>query len=149
MQMAVLTKPIWCTAKFQNVMTQTPTTKQIIPFQISEKLLHTLENQQKASPCWNSQKAPTALSRMLRRCWRAFGAATDRRTNLPLHIAQEVAAGEQAARMAAMDNATRNAGDMINRLTLPKYNRVRQAGVFTLKKFQKSSLTRKPAHKRK
>jgi len=30
------------------------------------------------------------------------------------------------AQMSAMDNATRNAGDMINRLTL-KYNRTRQA----------------------
>ncbi len=38
----------------------------------------------------------------------------------------EVAAGEQAARMTAMDNATRNAGDMINGLSL-QYNRARQA----------------------
>ena len=38
----------------------------------------------------------------------------------------ESAAGEQGARMAAMDNATRNAGDMINRLTI-FYNRSRQA----------------------
>lgn len=36
------------------------------------------------------------------------------------------AAGEQAARMTAMDNATRNAGDKINDLTL-QYNRARQA----------------------
>ncbi len=36
------------------------------------------------------------------------------------------AAGEQAARMTAMDNATRNAGDLINNLTL-QYNRARQA----------------------
>ncbi len=36
------------------------------------------------------------------------------------------AAGEQAARMTAMDNATRNAGDMINRLSI-QYNRARQA----------------------
>ena len=35
-------------------------------------------------------------------------------------------AGEQGARMAAMDNATRNAGEMIDALTL-KYNRTRQA----------------------
>jgi F-type H+-transporting ATPase subunit gamma len=35
-------------------------------------------------------------------------------------------AGEQAARMTAMDNATRNAGDMINRLSI-QYNRARQA----------------------
>ena len=38
----------------------------------------------------------------------------------------ENAAGEQGARMTAMDNATRNAGEMIDSLTL-KYNRTRQA----------------------
>ncbi|PPR45220.1 MAG: ATP synthase gamma chain [Alphaproteobacteria bacterium MarineAlpha5_Bin6] len=38
----------------------------------------------------------------------------------------ESSAGEQGARMAAMDNATRNAGEMIDTLTL-KYNRTRQA----------------------
>lgn len=37
-------------------------------------------------------------------------------------------ASEQGARMAAMDNATRNAGDMINNLTLT-YNRARQAAI--------------------
>ena len=41
-------------------------------------------------------------------------------------ILLESNAGEQGARMAAMDNATRNAGEMIDRLTL-KYNRTRQA----------------------
>jgi F-type H+-transporting ATPase subunit gamma len=52
---------------------------------------------------------------------------------LPKNLAMQVygallesAAGEQGARMTAMDNATRNAGDMINRLTL-NYNRSRQA----------------------
>ena len=40
----------------------------------------------------------------------------------------ESAAGEQGARMTSMDNATRNAGDMINRLTL-NYNRTRQANI--------------------
>jgi F-type H+-transporting ATPase subunit gamma len=40
----------------------------------------------------------------------------------------ENAASEQGARMAAMDNATRNAGDMINGLTL-RYNRQRQAQI--------------------
>lgn len=39
-------------------------------------------------------------------------------------------AGEQGARMAAMDNATRNAGDMIDRLEL-RYNRQRQAAITT------------------
>jgi F-type H+-transporting ATPase subunit gamma len=40
----------------------------------------------------------------------------------------ENAASEQGARMTAMDNATRNAGDMIERLTLV-YNRTRQAQI--------------------
>lgn len=40
----------------------------------------------------------------------------------------ENAASEQGARMAAMDNATRNAGEMINKLTL-SYNRQRQAQI--------------------
>jgi F-type H+-transporting ATPase subunit gamma len=52
---------------------------------------------------------------------------------LPLNITTQIfkallenAASEQGARMSAMDNATRNAGDMIDRLTM-KYNRSRQA----------------------
>lgn len=40
----------------------------------------------------------------------------------------ENAASEQGARMTAMDNATRNAGDMINKLTIA-YNRKRQANI--------------------
>ena len=40
----------------------------------------------------------------------------------------ESTAGEQAARMTAMENATRNAGEMIDQLTL-NYNRTRQAAI--------------------
>ena len=40
----------------------------------------------------------------------------------------ENAASEQGAKMSAMDNATRNAGDMIDRYTL-NYNRTRQAQI--------------------
>ncbi len=54
---------------------------------------------------------------------------------LPRNVAVQIframlenAASEQGARMSAMDNATRNAGDMINRLTL-SYNRQRQAQI--------------------
>ena len=54
---------------------------------------------------------------------------------LPLNLSVQVFrallennASEQGARMAAMDNATRNAGDMIDRLTL-NYNRTRQAAI--------------------
>mgnify|MGYP000849748547 CR=1 FL=1 len=42
----------------------------------------------------------------------------------------ETQAGEQAARMTAMDNATRNAGELINSLSLV-YNRARQAAITT------------------
>jgi F-type H+-transporting ATPase subunit gamma len=54
---------------------------------------------------------------------------------LPRNVAVQVfrallenAASEQGARMTAMDNATRNAGDVIGRLTLT-YNRTRQAAI--------------------
>jgi F-type H+-transporting ATPase subunit gamma len=40
----------------------------------------------------------------------------------------ENAAGEMGAKMSAMDNATRNAGDMINKLSIT-YNRQRQAQI--------------------
>ena len=39
-------------------------------------------------------------------------------------------ASEQGARMTAMDNAVRNAGDMIRKLSI-KYNRTRQAAITT------------------
>ena len=42
----------------------------------------------------------------------------------------EISASEQGASMTAMDNATRNAGDLINRLTI-QYNRSRQAAITT------------------
>ncbi len=47
-----------------------------------------------------------------------------------LHGLLENSASEHGARMTAMDNATRNAGDMIKRLTLV-YNRTRQAAITT------------------
>ena len=56
---------------------------------------------------------------------------------LPRNIAVQIfrallenAASEQGSRMTAMDNATRNAGDMINRLSI-QYNRQRQAAITT------------------
>ncbi len=58
-------------------------------------------------------------------------------TLLPRNVAvqllranRENAASEQGSKMTAMDNATRNAGDMINRLTV-LYNRTRQAAITT------------------
>jgi F-type H+-transporting ATPase subunit gamma len=56
---------------------------------------------------------------------------------LPRNVAVQIfrallenAASEQGSRMTAMDNATRNAGDMINRLSIV-YNRQRQAAITT------------------
>jgi F-type H+-transporting ATPase subunit gamma len=58
-------------------------------------------------------------------------------TLLPRNVAVQIfrallenAASEQGSRMTAMDNATRNAGDMIKRLTI-QYNRTRQAAITT------------------
>ena len=58
-------------------------------------------------------------------------------TMLPRYVAVELftallenAAGEMGAKMTAMDNATRNAGDMIDRLSIT-YNRTRQAKITT------------------
>jgi F-type H+-transporting ATPase subunit gamma len=58
-------------------------------------------------------------------------------TLLPRNVAVQIfrallenAASEQGSRMTAMDNATRNAGDMIQRLTI-QYNRTRQAAITT------------------
>jgi F-type H+-transporting ATPase subunit gamma len=49
---------------------------------------------------------------------------------LLLRALLENAASEQGASMTAMDNATRNAGDLINKLTI-QYNRSRQAAITT------------------
>jgi F-type H+-transporting ATPase subunit gamma len=56
---------------------------------------------------------------------------------LPRNVAVQIframlenAASEQGSRMTAMDNATRNAGDMIQRLSI-QYNRTRQAAITT------------------
>lgn len=105
-------------ARFQSALVQEPTEKQIIPVAL-----------------------PTADA--------AGAAATDITGSveyepdeeailaelLPRNVAVQLfrallenAASEQGSRMTAMDNATRNAGDMINRLTIT-YNRTRQAAI--------------------
>lgn len=111
-------------SQFKNVMTQTPTAQQLVPFVISEKLLHALQNQQNGMTTLDATPGiysfePDANALLARLVPQQIAAQI-------YSILLEVAAGEQAARMSAMDNATRNAGDMINRLTL-QYNRARQA----------------------
>ncbi|WP_299043410.1 F0F1 ATP synthase subunit gamma [uncultured Tateyamaria sp.] len=97
-------------AKFQNVVTQIPTAQQIIPFAIPEDYegsdtLYDYEPDEEA-----------ILADLLPR-----GVATAIFSGL-----LENGASEQGARMSAMDNATRNAGEMIDKLTI-QFNRSRQA----------------------
>lgn len=98
-------------SKFVNVVSQTPTAQQIIPATFDEpapdasSLLYDYEPDEEA-----------ILADLLPR-----GVATQIFTAL-----LENGASEQGARMSAMDNATRNAGDMIEKLTI-QYNRSRQA----------------------
>ena len=97
--------------KFKNVVTQVPTAQQIIPA--------TFEGGSEAGT--NYDYEPTEeeiLADLLPR-----GVATQIFAAL-----LENAASEQGARMSAMDNATRNAGEMIKKLTL-EYNRTRQAAI--------------------
>ncbi len=104
-------------SEFQNVITQKPTALQLIP----AKLPETAEGTQPAKAEAIYEYEPSEeeiLGELLKR-------------NIATQIFRgllENAAGEQGARMTAMDNATRNAGDMINKLTI-KYNRQRQANI--------------------
>lgn len=98
-------------SRFQNVVTQIPTAQQVIPA--------TFEDTGAASALYDYEPSEeTILADLLPR-----GVATQVFTAL-----LENGASEQGARMSAMDNATRNAGDMINRLTI-QYNRSRQAAI--------------------
>ena len=102
-------------SRFRSVMSQVPTALQIIPAQIAKEASSTQASLGGAVYEYEPDEADIL---------------TDL---LPLNIATQIlrallenAASEQGARMSAMDNATRNAGDMIDRLTM-KYNRSRQA----------------------
>ena len=98
-------------SKFVNVVSQIPTTQQIIPATFDDHL--------SASDTATYDYEPdeeTILADLLPR-----GVATQIFSAL-----LENGASEQGARMSAMDNATRNAGDMIDKLTI-EFNRSRQA----------------------
>ncbi len=98
--------------RFQSVISQIPTALQIIPAKYELE-----EGAEEASNLFDYEPDEEAiLADLLPR-----GVATQIFAAL-----LENAASEQGARMSAMDNATRNAGDMIDRLTI-EYNRSRQA----------------------
>lgn len=96
--------------RFQSVISQIPTMQQVIPAKFEGAPTTALYDYEP------SEEA--ILADLLPR-----GVATQIFTAL-----LENGASEQGARMSAMDNATRNAGDMINKLTI-QYNRSRQAAI--------------------
>ena len=103
--------------KFKSVIVQEVTQQQLIPLDITNK--EEIENKEKIKDNSIYTYEPdeeSILQDLLPK-------------NVSIQIFKillESNAGEQGARMVAMDNATRNAGDMIDNLTL-KYNRTRQA----------------------
>ena len=101
-------------SRFQSALTQVPTVQQIIPVptpdtQVASDAVVEYEPDEEEIL---KELLPRYLKTQL------FGALL------------EIAASEQGASMTAMDNATRNAGDLINKLTI-QYNRSRQAAITT------------------
>lgn len=99
--------------RFESVISQIPTARQIIPAEVPE------DTQGGVSSLYDYEPGEEVLLADL----------------LPRSVATQIfaallenAASEQGARMSAMDNATRNAGDMIDKLTT-EYNRSRQAAI--------------------
>ncbi len=109
---------------FQSVLVQKPSAQQLIPFSLPENVDEDDKDEKAAEEEQVGAVSPYSFEPEEERILNAL---------LPRNIGVQIfralldsAAGEQAARMTAMDNATRNAGDMINDLTL-QYNRARQA----------------------
>jgi F-type H+-transporting ATPase subunit gamma len=98
--------------KFKNVITQIPQAQQIIPLSNKEE-----ENNSDESYEFEPDE-DEILSNLLPK-------------NISTQIFKamlENSASEQGSRMSAMDNATRNAGEMVDKLTI-EYNRSRQAAI--------------------
>ena len=99
--------------QFKNVITQIPQEQQIIPLNMSEKDENSSEDNYEFEP-----EEDEILSNLLPK-------------NISTQIFKamlENSASEQGSRMSAMDNATRNAGEMVDKLTI-EYNRSRQAAI--------------------
>jgi len=100
--------------QFKNVITQIPQEQQIIPLKASEK--------KEESPSGDNYEFEPDEDEILSNL-------------LPKNISTQIfkgmlenSASEQGSRMTAMDNATRNAGEMVDKLTI-QYNRSRQAAI--------------------
>ena len=101
---------------FKNVITQIPQAQQIIP---AEKMDSKNENKKEDQILYEFEPEEDEILEDL----------------LPKNISTQLfkaflenAASEQGSRMTAMDNATRNAGDLVDKLTI-NYNRSRQASI--------------------
>ena len=99
--------------QFKNVITQIPQAQQIIPLNAVN------ENQENLNESYEFEPDEDEILKNL----------------LPKNISTQIfkamlenSASEQGARMSAMDNATRNAGEMVDKLTI-EYNRSRQAAI--------------------
>jgi len=99
--------------QFKNVITQIPQEQQIIPLKTLESEGNSSEDNYEFEP-----DEDEILSNLLPK-------------NISTQIFKamlENSASEQGSRMSAMDNATRNAGEMVDKLTI-QYNRSRQAAI--------------------
>ena len=99
--------------QFKNVITQIPQEQQIIPLKASQAEANSSEDNYEFEP-----EEDEILRNLLPK-------------NISTQIFKamlENSASEQGSRMSAMDNATRNAGEMVDKLTI-KYNRSRQAAI--------------------
>jgi F-type H+-transporting ATPase subunit gamma len=101
-------------SEFKSVISQIPTTLQLIPASVDSEKAESADG----AVYDYEPDAGAILSDLIPR-------------NISVQIFRallENVAGEMGAKMSAMDNATRNAGEMINKLTL-SYNRQRQAQI--------------------
>ena len=98
---------------FKNVMTQIPQAQQIIPSEKKENSKKNEETFYEFEPDEDEILQDLLPKNISTQVFRAF---------------LENSASEQGSRMTAMDNATRNAGDLVNKLTIV-YNRSRQASI--------------------
>jgi len=99
--------------QFKNVMTQIPQAQQIIPLKSNESKKNSVEDNYEFEP-----EEDEILSNLLPK-------------NISTQIFKamlENSASEQGSRMSAMDSATRNAGELVDKLTI-NYNRSRQAAI--------------------
>ena len=99
--------------QFKNVITQIPQEQQIIPLKMTEDETNKSDESYEFEP-----DEDEILGNLLPK-------------NISTQIFKamlENSASEQGSRMSAMDNATRNAGEMVDKLTI-QYNRSRQAAI--------------------